>query len=75
MIWRALSFDLKHKGELMHKFRKGILIGGLTGLILNALGSKADEAYKQYQENNLFTQKAIAAYRQNFLDARAVNKS
>lgn len=44
---------------------QGLLIGGATGLILNALGSKADEAYKNYQENNLYAQKAIAAYKLN----------
>lgn len=44
---------------------QGLLIGGATGLVLNAIGSKADEAYKSYQENKLFTQKAIAAYKQN----------
>ena len=44
---------------------QGILMGTVAGLVLNALGSKADEAYKQYQEKSLFTQKAIAAYKQN----------
>ena len=44
---------------------QGLLIGGATGLVLNALGSKADDTYKQYQENNLYAQKAIAAYKQN----------
>ncbi len=44
---------------------QGLLIGGATGLILNALGSKADETYKHYQENNLYAQKAIAAYKQS----------
>ena len=44
---------------------QGILMGTVAGLVLNALGSKADEVYKQYQEKSLFTQKAIAAYKQN----------
>ena len=44
---------------------QGLLMGMATGLVLNALGSKADESYKRYQENNLFTQKAIAAYKQS----------
>lgn len=44
---------------------QGLLIGGLTGIVLNALGSKADEKYKEYKENNLFTQKAIDAYKNN----------
>lgn len=42
---------------------QGLLLGGLVGLGLNAVGSKADEGYKAYQEKNLFTQKALAAYR------------
>jgi len=42
---------------------QGLIIGGLTGIVLNALGSKADEKYKEYKENNLFAQKAIAAYK------------
>ena len=44
---------------------QGLLIGAVTGIGLNAIGSKADETYKRYQENSLYAQKAIAAYRKN----------
>ena len=44
---------------------QGLLIGAATGFVLNALGSKADETYKRYQENNLYAQRAIAAYKLN----------
>ncbi len=44
---------------------QGLLLGAATGLVLNAIGSKADETYKHYQENNLYAQKAIAAYKLN----------
>lgn len=46
---------------------QGLVLGAVAGLLLNALGSKADEQYKEYKENNLFVQKAIAAYKQNNL--------
>ena len=51
---------------------QGLLIGMATGLVLNALGSKADESYKRYQENSLFTQKAIAAYKQSMQKSETV---
>ena len=51
---------------------QGLLIGMATGLVLNALGSKADESYKHYQENSLFTQKAIAAYKQSMQKSETV---
>lgn len=44
---------------------QGLLLGAVAGIGLNALGSKADETYKKYQENNLYAQKAIAAYKLN----------
>lgn len=42
---------------------QGLALGALSTFVLNAIGSKADEGYKQYRENNLFAQKAIAAYK------------
>ncbi len=51
---------------------QGLLIGAVTGIGLNAIGSKADETYKRYQENSLYAQKAIAAYKKNNLKAETV---
>ena len=44
---------------------QGILLGAVATVVLNAIGSKADEAYKEYKERSLFAQKAIAAYKKN----------
>lgn len=42
---------------------QGLLLGSVAGLALNLLGSKTDETFKKYNENRLYAQKAIAAYK------------
>lgn len=42
---------------------QGLILGGLAGLALNLVGSKTDETYKKYNEDKLYAQKAIAAYK------------
>ena len=42
---------------------QGLFLGAITGFLLNALGSKVDEHYKEYQKNQTFVQKAIVAYK------------
>lgn len=44
---------------------QGIALGLVTGVVLNALGSKADEKYKEWKDNKLFTLKAIEAYKKS----------
>ncbi len=42
---------------------QGLVMGFIAGIILNALGSKADESYKEYSKKQLFIQKALDAYK------------
>lgn len=44
---------------------QGLLIGAAAGLVLNALGAKADSKYKEYNQNRIYTQKAVEAYKKN----------